>query len=369
MEKAERDIDYVLITGAGASCAFGINGGRLPLMGDWANALVKKLGSASSGYLKAIGLHAGLSPAEFEERLGAFNRRVAAFAEIEPLVAVSREFPHSAETQRVVSPLYALEGWHSSTKSHLDQIVELIRESLYELFADPSLDIKKAADSYGGLFRLLGITDATPWVYATTNYDPIGERVIEELGWRPDWGQPPQANTSGQRLDVDGVIRGIGRYVPVLHLHGRVHWYRRTDGLGSSPVYAAATPQHQAGFGVPIVMLPDPNKAYASEPVISSLWTQFEETLRRTKRVFVLGHSLNDETIVQALTDNVEPLDRIAVTVLVDSSDPEQPDESAIPVLETIRACLGNAAIVPMRFGDGPDAGQQGIQTWLQRSF
>jgi hypothetical protein len=31
----ERDIGVVLVAGAGASCAFGVNGKPMPLMGDW----------------------------------------------------------------------------------------------------------------------------------------------------------------------------------------------------------------------------------------------------------------------------------------------------------------------------------------------
>jgi hypothetical protein len=39
----ERDIDWVIVTGAGASWELGVNGVKMPLMGDWSGALVKKL--------------------------------------------------------------------------------------------------------------------------------------------------------------------------------------------------------------------------------------------------------------------------------------------------------------------------------------
>ena len=54
-----------------------------------------------------------------------------------------------------------------------------------------------------------------------------------------------------------GSLGAIGRYIPVLHLHGRVGWYRRDNW-----VYAANITKHQEGLGVPIVMLPDPTKVY-----------------------------------------------------------------------------------------------------------
>lgn len=45
----ERDIGVVLVTGAGASRAFGVNGKPMPLMGDWSDDLVRKLASRT-GY-------------------------------------------------------------------------------------------------------------------------------------------------------------------------------------------------------------------------------------------------------------------------------------------------------------------------------
>jgi hypothetical protein len=45
MSEIERDLDLVLISGAGASAPFGVNGTQLPMMGEWSDALVKKLGT------------------------------------------------------------------------------------------------------------------------------------------------------------------------------------------------------------------------------------------------------------------------------------------------------------------------------------
>ena len=41
-------------------------------------------------------------------------------------------------------------------------------------------------------------------------------------------------------------------------------------------------------------MLPDPDKEYDKDNIINTLWDQFAQALRRAKRVFVLGHSLNN---------------------------------------------------------------------------
>ena len=46
-----------------------------------------------------------------------------------------------------------------------------------------------------------------------------------------------------------------------------------------------------------------------------------------------------------------EPLDRLAVTFLSRADDPAEPDESANPVAAKVSQLLGNAAMIPMRFG------------------
>jgi hypothetical protein len=55
--------------------------------------------------------------------------------------------------------------------------------------------------------------------------------------------------------------------------------------------------------------------------------------------------------------------------VFASSTDALQPpDSTAGPVVETITKQLGNAAIIPMRFGGGPDAGQHGIRAWIEKT-
>jgi hypothetical protein len=138
--------------------------------------------------------------------------------------------------------------------------------------------------------------------------------------------------------------------------------YRRGDGR----VYATNATRHQEGFGIPIVMLPDPDKVHDQDDVINSLWQQFAEALARANRVLVLGHSLNDSFLMRTLIKNVLPFDRIAVTVLEDEQDQGQPHQSAGPVIAKISQNLVNAAIVPMRFGSSPDAGIKSLRKWQE---
>jgi hypothetical protein len=361
----DRDIEFVLVTGAGASRAFGVNGMMLPLMADWSSALVKKLRTGGFGYVEATGLSEECTPQEFEAQLGLFLRQVVAFQQIERLVGVSRNFPLGEPQQSLLRAEGVLEAWHSGMVFQLSQVVKLIHESLYDLFAEPAVDIDAAAVAYGELLGTLGIGPSTSWVYATTNYDTIGEIVIARLGGFPDWGEPPQlGNYAERRLHVDDLIEGIPRYVPVLHIHGRVGWYRRTDPSGTTTVYSTPAMQYQEGFGVPIVMLPDPDKEYDTDSLIDSIWAQFNNALRRARRVLVLGHSLNDTAVVQALRENVETPSDLAVTVLADERDPNEPSKAAAAELERLRRELPGAAMIPMRFGDG-GSGEGRLAMWL----
>ena len=369
--EGKRDIELVLITGAGASREFGVGGKSLPLMGDWSEALIRKLSQRNLSYLDATGLRKGMTGEAFETQLGRFLRQVEAFPLIEDLLNPSVQF------QALQNPAFrgqdTLKEWHRVAQHHLGQIVETVRESLYEEFSAEGFDRTKASQSYAGLFQTLGLRRNQRWVLATTNYDVIGETVIEELEGLPDWGQPPSTGIGAEaQLHVANILDGMPRYIPVLHLHGRVGWYRRIDGAGTvSSTYSAPITQHQQGFGVPIVMLPDPDKVYEADDVISSLWRQFRQALRRAKAVLVLGHSLNDRALVDAIVSNVDPLDRVGVTLLAEEGRPDKNDSSALPTIQTIQAHLGNAGMITMRFGatdeDTVLHGLGNVQSWLKR--
>jgi hypothetical protein len=358
----ERDIDVVLVTGAGASRAFGVNGTFMPLMSDWADHLVGKLSQRIS-YLEATGLRKGMAGEKFEARLGKFLQDAEAFRRTSDLLGPSVRFQDFGAGTQVMQAGGVMEEWHRQAVHHFDQVTGLIRESLYELFADAAVDLDAAAAAYQGLFGALGLGPDSRLVYATTNYDTVGEHALRRAGALPDWGQPPSLERDGEaRVVVEGLLAGLPRYVPVLHLHGRVGWYRR-DGR----VFAANVIKHQEGFGIPVVMLPDPQKVYDQDDIIIALWREFSTALARAKRVFVLGHSLNDQYMLRALIQNVQPLDRIAVSVLGDDQNPPQPHPSAGPVMAKINQNLGNAAIIPMRFGTGADEGSAGIRAWTEK--
>jgi hypothetical protein len=349
----ERDIDLVLITGAGASREFGTGGKQMPLMNDWSNAIFNKLTNMHPAYLKATGLSQNMTGEEFEMQLGKFLHQVEAFRLIDSLLEASVSFQLNNPLN-----LIHLQEWHKATSHNLEQIVEAIRESLYEEFSSEGFDAKKATESYEQLFKTLGITHNSRLVVATTNYDVIAETVLESLGYLPDWGCPAATGHSGApKLHVKNILEGMPRYVPVLHLHGRVGWYRIYNGVENftSNDLGATRQQYRRDLGVPIVMLPDPNKAYDDNNLISALWAQFQDALQRAKAVLILGHSLNDQALIKAIASNVKPLERVGVTLLEKSGQPDQIEESAKATDKTVKQYLGNAKVITMRFGARTD--------------
>ncbi len=359
----ERDIDLLLITGAGASREFGKNNQPMPLMGDWVNVLVDKLFSKNSLYSEASGLRKDMTGPEFEEQLGLFLRQVAFLSILESLLEPSCFFPPVA----MLPNSEQIKTWHKNTVFHLEEIVGVIRESLYEEFSSEKSDIDKATKSYRQLFEVLGITSGSQLVYATTNYDLIGETAIGKLGYLPDWGVAPHlVNMTEPPLYVDNILDGMPRYVPVLHLHGRIGWYRRTDFMGkATPPYCISATKYNKDLGTPIVMLPDPDKTYDKDDVISSTWRQFTEALRRAKAVLVLGHSLHDKTLVETIRSNVDPR-RVGITIL--PSEDRMGGQDGNSTGETIEQIFGNNAKIIMRFGSEKEdeirQGQENLGKW-----
>jgi hypothetical protein len=192
---------------------------------------------------------------------------------------------------------------------------------------------------------------------AAMNYDTVGEAAIKGLGLRPDWGRPPQLDnpSSDEDLQVEGLIGAMPRYVPVLHLHGRVGWYLR-PGRNDGRVTDMIVQNYNKDWGTPIVMWPDDRKdtsSYQATQVINDLWQQLSQALSRAKRVVVLGHSLHDSVLVQNLKELVEPT-RVAVTFHPDAPPHE---------VEHLRSSLPQANFLPVNFGAEPSNVAK-IQAW-----
>src|SRR5262249_16986908 len=100
-----------------------------------------------------------------------------------------------------------------------------------------------------------------------------GCRVDARKAWVRDGLGREAAGDRGERaVRVAGLIDSLARARPLLHLHGRVGWFRRLDPDGTAETYATAAQSYQPSYGTPIVMLPNPNKLYDEDDVVNVLW-------------------------------------------------------------------------------------------------
>lgn len=350
-----RDIDMVLVTGAGASCAFGdarMGGSpNLPLMREWSDLLVSALGTGGHQLRELVGLDQGLEGPEFEQRLGDFLALAAFFPSLDRIVAPSASLLRDARPT-----LAELQSWYSSTSQRITEALDVIYQSLIDNFGWERVNSSAAQVAYRNLLTALQVTDSDRLVYATTNYDLIGESSLDRIGRKPDSGVRREFAGPGvasrEILDADNLVDVVGRYTPVLHLHGAIGWID-DPSLGPTVVHSKT---HDRSRGVPIAMLPSLVKDYRRSPTIDAIWREFRKALRRAKRVFVLGHSLNDLTLLEALATNVTPYQRIA---FVTESGREPP-----PVMRAAFQRLNGSRIFSVTFDAKFTVAQLDIRPW-----
>jgi hypothetical protein len=226
--------NWLIVTGAGASRNLGVER-AMPLMGDWARALVDALNEIAAGFGLAVGLRADMVGEEFEEALGRF-------------LAWSRSLP----TTRTLLPLgfdnvvgeddTQVRRWFDQGEARAERALLLVHRVLYELFGQNNVSSVSARDAYGALLEQLGVGDQSLLAYGTTNYDVAGEMGLDELGFKPHWGETPSL-VHNPVVDPDHVYDRIGRgVVPVLHLHGRVGWYSTTRASSSHRTHVRLSP-------------------------------------------------------------------------------------------------------------------------------
>lgn len=341
-----RNISLVLITGAGASTEFGSDRKPLPLMPQWSETLVNKMFDSGADQYGLSGLRTGMTGPQFEAALGDFLRRAEAFAQIRPVAALTASAPGLGGPQ--------IQTWYDQVANAFDRINEVIVSSLMQEFHHNRLAVSFATEAYRQLLDLARLPNTTGLVYVTTNYDALGELALEDLGAHPDAGEPArQYGGHATGLDVVGLLDDMSRHTPVLHLHGKVGWYRDDRGR----VQVLDVQQHHASHGVPVVMLPDPNKSFAGDDVLALLWAQFQEAVTDARRILVLGHSLADRQLVNILRG---VSGKLGVTYLGTSADRDTAQ------LERLRNELGrDPAYFPVKFGPKLEGSWDQVGRWL----
>jgi hypothetical protein len=262
----------------------------MPLMSDWMNDLTQRLNATGRGALaQAVGLSSKGSGEEFEASLGR-------------LLAWQRALPTVASLSRLGSPTHErspeFEEWAFRATEAAQGLVTLIYESLHELFGRNQINQNAASAAYRTLIDLFKLPSDGTIVFATTNYDVAIELALQDLSVVPLAGTIP-------RIGTDGVVRPEGvtgqakhDAFPVLHLHGRVGWYRDDSG---SVRDAGADGPFNPTLGPPGLLLPDPDKDYSDQRVLSDMWTEMTNVIAEAKKILIVGHSLHDKALADSL--------------------------------------------------------------------
>jgi hypothetical protein len=278
---------FLLILGAGASRSLGDTEDSMPLMSDWSTALSAALDSSEQGLAGACHLEPDMRGPEFERNLGLLLRW-------EQVRELEERFERLGGQTPEHQPPGALEARKNQTR-RLATIKRIINQTLYEQFGHKRVNDDRATAAYRLLLKEL---DDPELIVATTNYDRAVETALENANRSVDTGFRYSPNRAPV-LDVKGLIDDRGSKTPVIHLHGAVGWYENDGAVND--FYADLG--FNSTLGTPVVLYPDPAKDPTNDAVVSDLWNEFHTAIAIADRILVIGHSLHDPALVEALRE------------------------------------------------------------------
>jgi hypothetical protein len=315
-------MNLLLVLGAGASRSLG-KGQPMPLMPDWSNALCEALDQAAQGLASACHLEPGMDGPTFETNLGLLLRWQSVRHLEERFERLGGNQPGGL--------LSAVRDARANTQRHMEIVMKVINSTLYEQFGQLRIDYERAAAAYS---QILAETKGCRLVVATTNYDRAAESALRMAGRSTNTGFVGNPHMT-PALDPSGMLENLAAEIPVIHLHGAVGWYEAegvvSDHYGDRP--------YNPTLGSPVVLYPDPDKDPTSDALVHQLWDQFTRAVEIADLILVIGHSLHDPALVQALRSAMAADTRVVVSYLEDEGG------------EQIDRQLPDARIVQMQFG------------------
>jgi hypothetical protein len=314
-------------------------------MRDWAQSLSEQLEKADSGLARALGIDdPNITAADFEEALGAFSRWANEGLDLSERFMGLGGPNAGANDGRV-------QEWLKRSRSRVELVTEALRDSTYKQFGREAIDDQKARTSYS---RLIDHLDLGPGEFlgATTNYDPSMEMGVSSPDRQINTGFLDTPAWDTPTLRVSGMVdwqRQHGSRVPILHLHGAVGWYRRSDG---SIAQYPADQRYNRTLGIPVFLPPDPAKDPTNDANVAEIWDEFRTALSSATHVLALGHSLNDPALITAIRD-VGPQANLLVATLYPNRD-------------LIDERLPEAEIIELEFGPSFDSPE--LRDWASRT-
>lgn len=295
----------------------------MPLMPDWSNALCEALDQAENGLAAACGLGPGMDGPSFERHLGLLLRW-------QGVRHLEKRFEGLGGAQPG-GVLHGVREARANTQRRMETVMEVINSTLYEQFGQLQIDYDLATAAYS---QILEETEGCQLVIATTNYDRAAESALRMVGRTTNTGFAGKPHMT-PALDPSGMMESLEAEIPVIHLHGAVGWYELegvvSDHYGDRP--------YNPTLGSPVVLYPDPDKDPTSDALVQQLWDQFARALEISDLILVIGHSLHDPALVEALRSAMANGTRVVVSYLNDGEG------------EEVDLQLPDARVVQMRFG------------------
>lgn len=287
----------LVITGAGASTLLGARGNQIALMREFCSSLVGELGG-DGGIATAFGLSSQMNGVDFERRLGQILRFRAN-------VQMNKEFLQLGKTDSAQdSSPTIVKRWSDRAASHLSDFVHSLNKVLFAEFGPDAFDLAAVRTTYSRFLN--DIRSAAPggvqFAFATTNYDLACEAGLEAAGEKPDDGGRRESIVNSPMLAPEQIMVWNGDRTPVLHLHGAVGWYLSGDQVRIDP------PQiPYRNDATPAILYPDPEK----NPLdgkgwgVHRLWRVLDAALRDATHVVIVGHSLHDVPVLDAIATSM----------------------------------------------------------------
>lgn len=329
-------------------------------MPDWASRLVETLG----GRAQQIGLRADMPGEEFEAALGEF----LAFEASLPRVG---SFLHmDSPPQNPTGVNMAVLNWFNTSSAVVAEIRRGIWANLFESFGLDRIDHAHAETAYRALHDLIRAADGggpeSHIAHATTNYDPAIEVAVvkdERLALVDGFAPRPGAGTAvySPNLFTSQWINSTA-HVPVVHIHGAVGWYLRSDGS----IMRRPSDEPYDERQTPALLLPDDQKdPTALTSPARATWSAFNELLQEATHVLVVGHSLHDRHILDALRSASKR------TAFVELSLPNERGVYSPPsatALKRYAVLLPNVTVISGCFGQRApwhDIDERPLERWL----
>lgn len=390
MAKRDRPLNVLIITGAGASANLGVDDTALPMMKGWAADLIPRLGYAAS----QLGLTLETDGPAFEAIIGRFlnfSRALPAVQALGFMGDLTNLF--GAAPPQASGANFA--AWNSTAQQNIALMNTRLWESLWENFGRDRVDSEKADNAYSALHYLIRESrgdglEPCYIAHVTTNFDPAIEVAVQESTYpgtvlldgfapasgnaRPKWA--PNLLTAG-RLDSDGRI-------PVVHIHGAVGWY--FEASDQNRILRRPSDDDYDPRLLPALLLPDDTKRPDLFPApLVQVWEQFQNLLREATHVFVIGHSLHDAYLVNAINDAKVPtavmtLGKASITAGSSTKPLGHPSQQRRVTqwdirdskeAERIKKAIPGATMIPGDFGRGadhPDFDTDTFTKWLDRN-